>query len=177
MSPLRPGALGPRKNSWLSLLVSGTVTFKMLKEKIWKKKIEKRKKKTENKCSCNFLIFVCLPIPFCLYLPQGCIFLHPILFNSPPLSVHLIPPPGPKSFYFLPHWRFIRVVFAFYACICIKILRFFSLHLFFSLWTSLCHPLPTFFMAGSSFCRKKLYFLNDFSGFFSFFFLFIFFSL
>ena len=43
----------------------------------------------------------------------------------PPLSVHLIPPPGLKSFYFLPRRRFFRVVFEFYACIYTKILGFF----------------------------------------------------
>ena len=42
-------------------------------------------------------------------------------------------PPGLKGFCLLPQWRFIRVVFAFYACVCVKILRFFSLFLFYSL--------------------------------------------
>ena len=89
----------------------------------------------------------------------------------PPLSVHLIPPPGLKGFHFFPHRRFIRVVSAFYACVCIKILRFFLLYLFHVLWASLFCPLPLFSAAKLTYCGKKLHFhccLNDFSLIFSF---------
>ena len=73
-------------------------------------------------------------------------------FSTPPWSKRLFSSP----------LAFTHVICAFYACICIKILRFFSLYLF----NSLCCPLPLFFTAGLSFCWKKLYFyscLNDFS--------------
>ena len=117
----------------------------------------------------------------CACTNQGCIFFYPILFNSPSLSVHLIPPPGPRGCYFLPHWRFIRHVFAFYACVCIRILKFFHCICFIQCKIHYFALFSCFLQQNCCSIGKNLYFyccLNDFSLiFFTFSSLFFFFSL
>ena len=100
-----------------------------------------------------------------LRIMQGCIFFYPILFNSPSLSVHLIPPPGPHGCYFLPHWRFIRHVFAFYACVCIRI-KFFHCICFIQCEIHYFALFSCFSQQNCCSIGKNFYFyccLNDFS--------------